>query len=167
MIVEDPVVRQTYRLTRTGDVLRNELTAAPGAGVPEHFHPQIEERFEILEGDWLFEVDGQQRRLGPGDTATVAPGVKHRFENVGEGEARFVAEIEPALDMQGFFEESAALARDGAFAAPGRPRLRGLLPAAEFVDRYSATTVMTSPPRFVQRLTLTPLAWLARRVGRG
>src|SRR5215210_3290649 len=109
--IEDPVMRQRYRLTREGDVLRNELEAEPGAGVPEHLHPRIEERFEIVEGDWRFWVDGEEQRAGPGDRLVVPPGKRHRFRNVGQGVGRLVAEIEPALNMEGFFQESAALAR--------------------------------------------------------
>ena len=160
--IEDPVMRQRYRLSREGDVLRNELEAEPGAGVPEHFHPRIEERCEILAGDWRFWVDGEERRAGPGDRLTVPAGARHRFEHVGDGVGRFVAEIEPALDMEGFFEESAALSRAGMFARPGMPSLRGLLPATEFAERYSETTVMTFPPRIVQRLFFGPLARLER-----
>jgi quercetin dioxygenase-like cupin family protein len=161
--IEDPVLRQRYRLTREGNVLRNELEAEPGAAVPEHFHPRIEERFEVLEGEWKFWVNGEERRAGPGDRLTVPAGARHRFQNVGEGSGRFLAEIEPALDMQGFFEESAALARAGMFARPGMPSVRGLLPATEFAERYSETTVMTFPPRIVQRVLFGPLARLARR----
>jgi quercetin dioxygenase-like cupin family protein len=163
-LVEDPVMRQRYRLTREGDVLRNELWAEPGASVPEHFHPQVEERFEVLEGEFTFKVDGEKRRAGPGDRLVVEAGARHAFENTGQGVARFVADIEPALDMQGFFEDSAALSRAGMFARPGIPKgLRGLLASAEFAERYSKTTVMTFPPRAVQKILFPPLARLARR----
>jgi quercetin dioxygenase-like cupin family protein len=157
-------MRQSYELVRDGDVLRNTLTAEPGADVPEHLHPQIEERFEILEGDWSFQVDGEERRAGPGDRLVVPPGVRHRFANVGSGRGRFVAEIEPAMEMEGFFAESAELAEAGMFKRPGVPRgLRGALAASEFADRYSELTIMTSPPRWVQRLAFPLLARIERR----
>ena len=162
--IHDPVMRQRYRLSREGDVLRNELTAEPGAGVPEHYHPHIEERFEILEGDWAFFVDGAERRAGPGDRLLVPAGARHRFANTGPGVGRFVAEIEPAMDMEGFFAESAALARAGMFRKPGVPRgVRGALAASEFAERYGETTVMLSPPRIVQRLAFPVLARIERR----
>ena len=159
-------MRQTYRLTREGEVLRNELSAEPGASVPEHFHPDIEERFEVLEGEFTFKVDGKKRRAGPGERLVVPAGARHSFKNTGEAVSRFVAEIEPARDMQGFFEESAALAREGKFLRPGIPKgIKGLLAAAEFADRYGDTTVMTFPPRAVQRLLFPRLARMARRRG--
>ncbi len=164
VIVEDPVMRQRYHLTREGSVLRNELSAEPGAWAPTHSHPDIEERFEVLEGEFTFKVDGKKRRADAGERLVVPAGARHSFENTGDGVARFVAEIEPAGDMQGFFEESAALAREGKFMRPGIPKgIGGLLAAAEFADRYGATTVMTFPPRPLQRLLFPPLARVARR----
>ena len=164
MTIQDPVMRQRYELTREGDVLRNVLTAEPGSEVPEHWHPRIEERFEILEGEWRFRVDGEERPASAGDRLVVAPGARHKFANVGSTTGRFVAEIEPAMDMESFFTESAALSRSGAFKRPGVPKgLRGALAASEFAERYSDTTVMTSPPRWLQRLAFPILARIERR----
>lgn len=163
-VIHDPVMGQRYRLTGKGDVLRNELAADPGSEVPEHFHPRIEERFEILEGDWTFLVDGEERRARPGDRLTVPAGAPHKFANMGSEVGRFIAEIEPAMDMEGFFMESAALARAGMFSRPGIPNgLRGALAASEFAERYKDTTVMLFPPRPVQRLVFPVLAGIERR----
>ena len=141
-VIHDPVIGQRYRLTRDGDVLRNDLEADPGSEVPEHLHPYIEERFEILEGEWSFRVNGEERRAAPGDRLVVPAGARHKFANVGPGVGRFVAEIEPAMDMEGFFRESAALARAGMFRRPGVPKgLRGALAASELAGRSSDTTV--------------------------
>jgi quercetin dioxygenase-like cupin family protein len=163
-LVEDPVLRQRYRLTLEGDVLRVELWADPGARAPEHYHPRIEERFEVVEGEFTFMVDGEKRKAGPGDRLVAKPGVRHGFENTGEGVARFVAEVDPALGMKEFFEESAALARAGKFMRPGIPKgIRGTLDAAEFAERHLDDTVMSFPPPAVQRIVFPPLARLARR----
>ena len=163
-IIHDPVIGQRYRLTREGNLLRNELTADPGTEVPEHFHPHIEERFEILEGEWTFRVNGEDRRASPGDRLVVPPGARYKFANVGPEAGRFIAEIEPAMDMEGFFAESAALARAGMFRRPGIPKaVRGALAASEFAERYSDTTVMLFPPRPVQRLAFPLLARIERR----
>jgi quercetin dioxygenase-like cupin family protein len=74
--IEDPVVRQRYRLTHEGDVLRHEIEAYPGADVPEHYHPSLEERFEVLEGQLTFWVDGEARRVGPGDRLVAPAGFR-------------------------------------------------------------------------------------------
>ena len=68
------------------------------------------------------------------------------------------------MEMEGFFAESAELARAGMFRRPGMPRgLRGVLAASEFAERYSDTTVMLFPPRPVQRLAFPILARIERR----
>src|SRR5918999_3427525 len=170
-LLEDPFLRQRYRFSREGDVLRLSLWADPGARVPYHFHPPIEERFEVREGEFTFKVDGRELRAGPGDKLVAEAGVRHSFENTGPGVSHFVAEIEPALDMQSFFEESAALSQAGMFRAPGIPKgLRGLLAATEFADRYHEIFVAAFPPPALQRISSPPLArierWRRRRANR-
>ena len=162
-IVEDPVLRMRYLLTVEGNVLRNELWADPGAKTPLHFHPALEERFHILDGDFVFTAGKEKRRAGPGDRVVVPAGVRHAFENVGQEEAHFVCEIEPASDMKGFFEDSAALGRAGKYTPRGMPAPGGVLDMVDFADRYMHTTVLTFPPPPVQRLVYPPLARLARR----
>ena len=157
------MLRMRYRLTVDRDVLRNELWADPGAKTPTHFHPPIEERFEILEGEFEFTAGKDKRRAGPGDRVVVPPGVPHAFENVGDRVGHFVCEIEPVMDMREFFEESAALGRAGKYTARGMPAPGGVLDMVEFADRHGETTVMTFPPPAVQRVLYPPLARLARR----
>jgi Cupin domain len=163
-LVVDPIMRQRYRFSRIGDVLRLELWAESGARVPQHFHPTLEERFEVHAGQFTFNVDGALRTAGPGEMLVVAAGVPHSFRNTGEDMAQFVAEIEPALDMQALFEESAALARAGMFLRPGIPKgLRGALAGAEFLDRYRDIYRQTFPPVPLQRLFVPPMARIERR----
>src|SRR3954463_13405997 len=76
--VEDPVLRQRYRFSRDGEVLRVEVWAEPGSSVPEHFHPLLEERWQVVEGEVTFRVAGHARRAGPGDRAPGAPGGQAR-----------------------------------------------------------------------------------------
>ena len=153
-------MRQRYRFERDGDVLRLGLWADPGARVPRHFHPPLEERFEVREGEFTFTVGRRKQRAGPGERLVVPPGVPHAFANTGPRVAHFVAEIEPAFEMQQLFEDSAALARAGMFLAPGIPKgVRGLLAAAEFADRYRDIYRQTFPPPFL----VAPFARLERR----
>lgn len=157
-------MRQRYRFSREGDVLRLQLWADPGAYVPEHLHPTIEERFHVREGEFTFKVDGRKHRAGPGERLAVAPGHRHSFKNTGEGVAHFEAEIEPALEMQALFEESVALAQAGTFMRPGIPKgLRGLLAATEFAERYSDIYRQTFPPAPIQRVLFPRLARLQHR----
>jgi quercetin dioxygenase-like cupin family protein len=166
-LIEDPVLKCRYRFSPQGEVLGMELWAEPGADTPEHYHPPLEERFEVLEGEFTFTVEGEEQTAGPGDRLVVPPETKHKFANPGSGVARFRCEIEPALNMKMFFEESAALARAGKYtllAGRAVPRgLSGVLEMADFNERFSHVNLLSSPPRLVQRIVLSPAARLQQR----
>jgi hypothetical protein len=94
----------------------------------------------------------------------ATPGVRHSFENTGETEAYLRVEAEPALDLQAFLEEAAALAQAGRYTRKGMPRgFRGIVEGAAFAERYKETTVTAFPPPAIQRILLPPLARLAGR----
>jgi quercetin dioxygenase-like cupin family protein len=161
--IRDPVRRQRLAFTREGNILHADVFAAPGGDVPTHFHPSQEERFEVLAGHVRFVVDGQRIDGAPGTRAVAPPGAKHAFRNVGSVEAHLRVEVEPALDLQGFLEEAAALARGRRYTRRGIPTSpRAVLQLADLLVRYENTTVMAFPPRIVQRLALAPLARLRR-----
>jgi mannose-6-phosphate isomerase-like protein (cupin superfamily) len=162
-LVEDPVLRQRYRFSREGDILRLELWADPGASVPDHYHPSLEERWEVVAGEATFRVDGEERRALPGERLVVPPGVRHLFRNTGSAEARFRVEVEPAMEIEEFLVGAADLNRRGGFTKSGVPKTpAALLRGAAFSRRYRDTTVLAFPPPLVQRVLFPPLARLAR-----
>lgn len=79
-----------------------ETTNAPGHGPPLHRHRETE-IFYVLEGRYLFDVDGQRFHAETGDVVTAPGGVAHAFVNVGDRPARQLVHILPALDAIGFF----------------------------------------------------------------
>jgi quercetin dioxygenase-like cupin family protein len=161
--IHDPVRRQQLAFSREGDRLHVEVFADPGGDVPSHFHPQQEERFEVLAGHVRFDVDGKRTEGGPGTRVVAAPGSRHAFRNIGQHEAHLRVEVEPALDLQAFLEEAAALAREGLYTRRGLPtRPRALVELADLMVRYRDTTVMAFPPRPIQTVLLAPLARLKR-----
>lgn len=163
-LIKDPVRRQRYRFTREGDVLRAEVWCDPGGDVPSHSHPSQEERFEVLAGEVRFRVGGRTHRARTGDRIVAPAGVRHSFKNTGKTEARLVVEVEPALELRGFLEEAAALARAGKYTRLGIPKGFGAAAElAELIERYRDVTVMAVPPPLVQRIMLAPLARLQRR----
>src|SRR2546423_11165930 len=93
-LVEDPVLRQRYRFAREGDLLRVEIWVDPGGWVPNHFHPALEERWEVVEGDVTFRIDGEKRDVGPGARLVAKPGVRHSFEHTGTAVAHLRIEVE-------------------------------------------------------------------------
>jgi quercetin dioxygenase-like cupin family protein len=167
-LIEDPVFNVRYRFSRIGATgLKVETLAEPGGGVlVEHYHPQTEERFEVVAGEFTFTVNGEERRVGTGERIVAEPGVRHTFQNTGQTPGHVVTEAEPALGLQGFLEETAALARAGKYNRRGLPTSVGAaLEAAEVIERYRDTVVLTDtffPPVAVQPILLTPIARLQR-----
>jgi quercetin dioxygenase-like cupin family protein len=79
-----------------------ETTNAPGFGPPLHRHPETEV-FYVLEGRYLFEVDGRRLIAETGDVITVPGGAAHAFVNITDAPARQYIQILPGLDASAFF----------------------------------------------------------------
>jgi mannose-6-phosphate isomerase-like protein (cupin superfamily) len=158
--VEDPLFRQQYRFSSDREVLRIDIRTEPGGGVlADHFHPKLEERYEVLEGEVTFQVDGEALVAGPGAKVVVAAGVRHSFQNTGSGSAHLEVEAEPALQLRESIEEGATLMRAEKFTATGKPRSRrAVVEAAALARRYRDTVVLSSPPPALQRLLFPLLA---------
>jgi len=89
----------------------------PQQGPPLHLHHHQDEWFYILEGRYLFEVDGVQIHAGPGDTVFAPRGSRHTFQNVGSTPGRSVITVVPGgLDL--FFEEVRVAAPPGCAPDP-------------------------------------------------
>jgi len=161
--IVDPVRRQRIVFSPQGSALRADVWTAPGGDVPPHYHPSQRERFEVVSGEVEFKIGRTKRRAKPGDRLTAEPGVVHAFKNTGSAEALIRIEAEPALRLQAFLEEAAALARAGRYSRRGVPRgFRAAAELADLMERYADVTVMAFPPRPAQRLLLGPLARFAR-----
>lgn len=85
---------------------------APGFGPPRHRHTEAEV-FRVMEGRYLYEVDGEQFYAEEGDVVTIPGGAAHAFINVTDKPARQYILIAPGLDAQAFFTELAGVMRDG------------------------------------------------------
>ncbi|MEJ0045728.1 MAG: cupin domain-containing protein [Rhodospirillales bacterium] len=79
-----------------------ETTNAPGFGPPLHRHRETE-IFYVLEGAYLFEVDGRRFEAVVGDVLSVPGGAAHTFVNITDEPARQFIQILPGLDAVAFF----------------------------------------------------------------
>src|SRR5215211_1695501 len=70
-----------------GELLELELWLPAGHVTPEHVHPGMEERWEVLAGQMAFTLDGREVTVGPGDTVAARAGVPHGSVNVGRSDA--------------------------------------------------------------------------------
>jgi quercetin dioxygenase-like cupin family protein len=167
-VIENPVSgeRITFRETAAdtgGELLAIDLELSPDGHVPGmHVHPIQEERFEVTEGTMGFKLGGKKVIAHPGDVVVVPPGVRHKFANAGDEEASARVEVRPALRMEQLFETTVALAEEGRTTRKGLPKPLDL---ALFVREFEQEVKAAFPPAWVQRATLAPLAWLARKRG--
>lgn len=81
-----------------------ESRTLPLHGPPLHIHHEQDEAWRVLEGEYLFEVDGQEIYAGPGATIFAPRGTAHTFQNIGTTPGRLMTTVVPGgLDV--FFEE--------------------------------------------------------------
>lgn len=87
----------------TGEALTlMETVNAPGFGPPLHRHSETEV-FRVLEGEYLYEVEGKRFRATAGDVVSVPGGLAHTFVNVSERPSRQLVLLLPAMDAMKFF----------------------------------------------------------------
>ena len=164
----NPRTGQRMRMLLTGadtggELLRIESTNPPtGVAEPVHIHPRQETRAEVRSGSLRFLVDGEERRLGPGDAITIPAGVPHCFANDGDEDAVAIQEARPALRLAEFFEAYFELARRGELDEHGSP---SLLAFARLGPAFADEIRVVSPPWPVQRALFALLGPIARRRG--
>jgi quercetin dioxygenase-like cupin family protein len=168
-IIENPVSGEkiTFRKTAAdtdGELLAIELELSPNGHVPgAHVHPNQEERFEVVAGRMKFRKGLKTIVAEPGDVVTVEPGKIHRFENASDETAVARVEVRPALRMEELFETAVALAEEGRTTKKGMPKPLDL---ALFVREFGAEVRGPGAPGWVQRASMAPLAWIAKKRGR-
>jgi len=98
--------------SNSGSMTVIETINAPGFGPPRHRHREVE-IFRVLEGRYLYEVDGKRFHANVGDLVSVPGGVEHGFVNVTDRPARQLVIIVPGLDAARFFTELASVMKGG------------------------------------------------------
>lgn len=87
-----------------------EQLTEPEGGPPLHRHQREDESFYVIEGKYLFEVDGKSIQASSGCFLHAPKGTAHTFQNVGTTTGRMLIVVQPAgLDL--FFVELASAMR--------------------------------------------------------
>ena len=90
---------------RTPEMLVMHSTwTRPGHRATEHVHPEMEERFEILDGKAAFRIGGTERTARTGEVVVVPPGAPHLAWNPTDGLVRLRITMRPALRWAEFTE---------------------------------------------------------------
>lgn len=69
-----------------------------GANTVPHYHPQTEEIYYILEGKALMQIEGEDRKVEPGDAIAIPPGKVHTIRNVGPSVLKFLCCCAPGYE---------------------------------------------------------------------
>lgn len=100
--------------TTGGEYLKVRLEMAPGGSLPRpHTHPRAEERFEVVGGRVQIMTAGETRVAKAGETVIVPRGASHVWGNPFDDPAAIAVTVNPALDLETFFETWFGLASDG------------------------------------------------------
>jgi|BarGraIncu01122A_1022018.scaffolds.fasta_scaffold88333_1 quercetin dioxygenase-like cupin family protein len=129
---------------------------------PEHIHPFQENSFKIISGSCIFDIDGKEQIVGPGESINIPANVPHHFWNANDIEAHYIQEFKPALEIDNFFETFFALARDGKLNKKGIPNLfhTSIIGLA-----YKDEIRMTKPPWVLQNIIYKILAPFGKLIG--
>ena len=114
--IDDPFTGQRLNFLEIagetdGRSLRAEVRLEPGGFVPRHLHLRQDERIEILSGSIRYRTAGEDRIMGPGDSAEVPRRRIHRVTNAGSGEAIFVLDVRPARHIEQTMRSMFAIGR--------------------------------------------------------
>src|SRR3954469_18204764 len=117
--IENPITGERIVFRRTAADTNGELLELddfwphPDNRVPEHVHPAMEERWEVIEGAARFRLDGVDVSAEPGDVVVAPPGTAHSTANAGGGGTHVRIQMRPALRWEEFVRRLFQAARDG------------------------------------------------------
>lgn len=141
-----------------GEYLEIRNVVAPGAGPPMHAHLIQEEGMTVERGTMAYQVPGEQERTaGPGESATFAPGVAHKFWNAGDDELVCIGYVRPPDSLEYYLTRMFASMSEHGGKRPGA------FDAAYLSSRYGDEFRMLEVPALVQR-TLFPIILAAGRL---
>ena len=97
---------EAVRRDERGEYQEASNVVSPGAGPPMHVHHLQEEALTVERGTMAYQVLGEEEhRAGPGETATFAPGVAHRFWNAGDDELVCTGYVRPPDNVEYYLTE--------------------------------------------------------------
>lgn len=80
-----------------------EASLDPGHSTERHYHRRSEEIYFLLEGEGEMEIDGEIRRVGPGDAVLISPGAWHQIRCVSERRLTFLCCCAPPYSHEDTF----------------------------------------------------------------
>jgi quercetin dioxygenase-like cupin family protein len=146
-----------------GEFERGVVIFRPGnSGPPEHIHPTYDEHFDIVQGDFIFKIDGEERSAGAGKQLVVKRGAPHTFRCVGAKFGVVIGETRPAARIGEVISTLFGMAHEGALTLQGQPKL---MQAIVIASEYADDTIFTHPPPGIAIPIAKALAPIGRFLG--
>jgi mannose-6-phosphate isomerase-like protein (cupin superfamily) len=147
-----------------GDGDRTRILSIFGAGYtgpPEHYHEVSDERFDIRQGTFTFEVGGRERTVAAGETLTVPTGTRHTFgyDEDNDELGVSVTDIEPLGRIGHVIPSLAGIAHDAETSHENR------LQQAVIADRLAEDTVFVEAESGLNRVLTELLAPVGKAAG--
>jgi mannose-6-phosphate isomerase-like protein (cupin superfamily) len=124
---------------------------------PPHVHEELTEEYEVIEGTFDVSVAGEWKTLGPGDSASVAPGVLHTFKNRSGDLVRVRNWHRPAARFEDYIEHISRLLAAKGIKRGRDPRIPIYL--SMVMLEYPETI---SPGRARERVAINAVARIGR-----
>ena len=102
------VTMNTLDIKISGKDTENDLAVfeqtglTPRGGPPLHIHPNQDEWFYVVEGEYLFQVGEEKYSMKSGDTIFLPRKVKHAFVQL-SGKGKMIVSYLPSGKMEDFF----------------------------------------------------------------
>jgi quercetin dioxygenase-like cupin family protein len=106
---------------------------------PAHKNHAYEEILYGIEGVLTWTVEGTPIEVGPGQALCIPRGAVHRFDNLGNQDAKQLAIISPAMMGPAYFREAAEVISAAAGGPPDRAKMTD-------VFRRHGMTLAAPPP---------------------
>jgi mannose-6-phosphate isomerase-like protein (cupin superfamily) len=146
-----------------GEFERGVVILKPGnAGPPEHIHPTYDEHFDIVQGEFIFKINGQERRASAGQQLVVRKATPHTFRCVSDQYGVVIGETRPAARIGEVISTLFGMAHEGALTPRGQPKL---MQAMVIGSEYATDTVFTHPPPNITIPVARALAPIGRLLG--
>ena len=92
-------------LDTDGGLAVAEITTFDKGGPARHLHHEQDEWFYVVEGEYVIEVGEERYEMGPGDSVLAPRKIAHVWAYVGERTGRLITALQPADEIEAFFDE--------------------------------------------------------------
>ncbi|SRR5688572_5958585 len=166
-IVTNPISGDSYEFLQTARDTQGQFVSMKatihrqGKSVPDHFHTQQDETFEVIAGQLTIIVDGKTSVLSAGEQITLVRNRPHNHYNASGETVIYKHTVQPALDFEYLIENLFGLLSDSR-RRDGKLSMVQQLVTLKYLDSKSFLADIS--PR-VQILLMNTIAPVARLFG--